>query len=102
MITVFAEIKAHPGQRAAVLQAFERLLPSVLAEPGCGGYKPLIDIDGQVPWQALEPDTIFMLEQWQDMAALEAHMQMPHMAAHKAATQDLIAEVKIRILDAAL
>ncbi|KPC54281.1 putative quinol monooxygenase [Amantichitinum ursilacus] len=102
MITVIAEINCHPGQRAAVLQAFERLLPSVLAEPGCGGYQPLVDIEGQAPWQALAPDTIFMLEQWQDMAALNAHMQMPHMAAHKEATQDLIVDVKVRILDKAL
>ena len=93
MLTVIAEIKAQPGQRDEVIAAFKQLLPSVLAEDGCGQYQPLTDVNGNTP------DTLFMLEQWRDQAALAAHAQAPHMQAHHAATDHLISSVLIHVLD---
>lgn len=99
MITVFAEIKVKPGRREAVLQAIEKLLPAVLAEEGCGGYRPMIDVPTQLDWQKKSPDSIFMLEKWQSVHHLELHLQMEHMQQHRETIKDDVLDVNIHILD---
>lgn len=102
MITVIAEIKIKPGQRATVLKAIEKLIPSVLAEEGCGSYRPVIDANTQAPWQKLSPDSIFMLEEWQSQAHLEKHLQMDHMLKHRETIKDYVLATTIYVLDNAL
>lgn len=99
MITVIAEIKTQPGQRAAVLKAIEKLIPAVLAEEGCGGYQPMIDVNTQAPWQKLSPDSVFMLEKWQSQAHLEKHLQMEHMLKHRETIKDCVLGTTIYVLD---
>ena len=45
MLTIIAEIQTHAGaeHRQAVLDAFQEIIPTVLAEDGCHGYEPLVD-----------------------------------------------------------
>ena len=45
MIHVLAIITAKPGQRAAVLEAFQANRPTVLAEAGCIEYGAASDIE---------------------------------------------------------
>ncbi|MFL4556684.1 putative quinol monooxygenase [Yersinia kristensenii] len=99
MITVFAEIKVKPGRRQAVLDAIEKLIPAVLAEEGCGGYVPMIDVSTQLDWQKHSPDSIFMLEKWQSVHHLELHLQMEHMQMHREIVKDDVLDVNIHILD---
>ncbi|CFQ53786.1 ygin protei involved in menadione metabolism [Yersinia frederiksenii] len=99
MITVFAEIKVKPGRRQAVLQAIEKLQPAVLAEEGCGGYAPMIDVPTQLGWQKKSPDSIFMMEKWQSVQHLEQHLQMEHMHQHREVVKDDVLDVVIYILD---
>ncbi|HDL7645128.1 TPA: antibiotic biosynthesis monooxygenase [Yersinia enterocolitica] len=99
MITVFAEIKVKPGRRQAVLNAIEKLIPAVLAEEGCGGYVPMIDVPTQLDWQKNSPDSIFMLEKWQSVHYLELHLQMEHMHQHREVIKDDVLDVNIHILD---
>jgi len=67
MITVIAEICVKPGRRTAVLQAIEKLTPTVLQEEGGGSYQALIDHKAQVPWKQYSPDSIFMVEHWKSL-----------------------------------
>lgn len=99
MITVIAEIKAKPGQRETVLKAIEKLIPAVLAEDGCGGYQPMVDVNTQAPWQKLSPDSVFMLEKWQSQAHLEKHLQMDHMHKHRETIKDCVLGTTIYVLD---
>ncbi|CNF43025.1 putative quinol monooxygenase [Yersinia frederiksenii] len=99
MITVFAEIKVKPGRRQAVLQAIEKLQPAVLAEEGCGGYAPMIDVPTQLDWQKKSPDSIFMMEKWQSVQHLERHLQMEHMHLHREVVKNDVLDVVIYILD---
>ncbi|AGB84181.1 Probable quinol monooxygenase ygiN [Serratia rubidaea] len=102
MITVIAEIKVKPGHRETVLKAIEKLIPSVLAEEGCGGYQPLVDIKAQVPWKQSLPDSVFMLEKWESIAHLEKHLEMEHMHRHRATIKDSVLDVNIQVLEEAL
>ncbi|MGG7668879.1 putative quinol monooxygenase [Yersinia sp. J1] len=102
MISVFAEIQVKPGRRQAVLDSFAQLLPDVLAEQGCGGYVPMVDVPTQLAWQRQAPDFIFMWEQWASVQHLEQHLVMPHMKRHQERVKDDVLDVVINIIDHAL
>ena len=97
MLTVIAEIRTRPGQhhRQAVLDQFAKITPTVLQEEGCHGYAPLVD-------HAASPDSIVMVEQWESVAHLEAHLQTPHMKAYSEAVKGDVLEMSIRILEAGI
>lgn len=101
MLTIIAEIRTKTGgqHRQAVLNAFQKIIPTVLAEEGCYGYEPLIDHVSQASFQTQDPDTIIMLEKWQSVAHLEAHLQTAHMQVHHETVKDDVVDVKIRILE---
>jgi quinol monooxygenase YgiN len=99
MIHVIAIITAKPGQRETILAAIRDNLPAVRAEKGCIEYGPAIDADGIGSFQAkLGPDTLFVIEKWQDADALKAHAAAPHMAAYSAKVKDLVASRAIHVL----
>lgn len=104
MLTIIAEIRTHAGteHRQAVLAAFQKIIPTVLAEDGCHGYEPLVDHLPAIAMQAQDAELIIMLEKWQSTAHLQAHMQSAHMQQHFAATKAHIADVKIRILQSGI
>jgi quinol monooxygenase YgiN len=104
MLTVIAEIRTRPGQhhRQAVLDAFAKIIPTVLEEEGCYGYAPLIDHNAQVAFQTTAPDSIFMVEKWESVAHLEAHLSTPHMKNHSAAVKDDVLDIHIHILEDAI
>ena len=102
MIHVVAIITTKPGQREAVLAAVRANLPAVRAEKGCIEYGPAVDADGIGSFQTKAgPDTIFVIEKWQDAEALKAHAVAPHMAAYAAKVKDLIAARVIHVLSPA-
>ncbi|MEQ1065285.1 putative quinol monooxygenase [Acinetobacter sp. XH1741] len=104
MLTIIAEIRTRSGgqHRQNVLNAFQKIIPTVLAEEGCHGYEPLIDHKSNASFQTQEPDTIVMLEKWESVAHLEAHLATPHMQAHHAAVKDDVIDVKIKILESGI
>jgi len=102
MIHVVAIITTKPGQREAVLAAVRANLPAVRAENGCIEYGPAVDADGIGSFQTKAgPDTIFIIEKWQDAEALKAHAAAPHMAAYAAKVKDLVAGRVIHVLSPA-
>jgi len=102
MIHVVAIITTKPGQREAVLAAVRANLPAVRAEKGCIEYGPAVDADGIGSFQTKAgPDTIFVIEKWQDAEALKAHAVAPHMTAYAAKVKDLVASRVIHVLSPA-
>ena len=102
MIHVLAIITAKPGQREAVLAIFRANMQEVHAEAGCIHYEPVVDAADAGPAQTkLGPDTFCVIEQWADMAALQAHAKAPHMQAYGAKVKDMLASRVIHILSPA-
>lgn len=99
MIHVIARITAKPGQRDAILEAFGRNRPNVLAEDGCIEYGAVIDAENGGKVQSpIGSDTFLVVEKWESMEALQAHGASAHMAAYAAETKEFLAERVIHVL----
>ncbi len=102
MVHVLAILTAVPGQRAALLAAFQANVPNVVAEPGCIEYAAAVDADGFSDLQApLGPDSFTVVEKWASPQALRDHIASPHMTAYGAKTKDLVARRLLHILSPA-
>lgn len=100
MLTIIADIQLRPGtqHRENVLNAFRKITPVVLQEDGCYGYELLVDHESNVNYQTKSPDSITMLEHWESIEHLNAHLQTPHMKAYQQQVKDNVLNVKIRIM----
>jgi quinol monooxygenase YgiN len=102
MIHVIATITAHPGKRDAFLAEFHRIMPMVHAEPGCIEYGPTVDIASGVSVQGPLRDNIaVIIEKWESLDALKAHMQAPHMVEYRMRVKELVESVTLQILTGA-
>ena len=104
MLIVIADIQLHSGaqHRENVLNAFRKITPIVLQEDGCYGYELLVDHESNMNYQTKIPDSITMLEHWESIEHLNAHLQTPHMQAYKQHVKDDVLDIKIRIMQKGL
>ena len=101
-VHVVALITAKPGQREALLAAFQENVPNVLAEDGCIEYQATIDTEGVGGFQAqVGDDTFVVVEKLASLEALTAHAAAPHMAAYAEKAKDMIADRVIHVLSPA-
>ena len=102
MIHVIATLEIAPGRRDSVLEHFRRLVPEVEREVGCLAYGPAIDCDSGFTRQApLRANTVTVVERWESLAHLEAHLQAPHMQAFRQAVGEAIVASTLHILEPA-
>lgn len=102
MIHVVATIEVKPGQREAFLAEFRRIVPLVRAEAGCVEYGPTVDVASGLSMQGpLRENIAVIIEQWENLPALQAHTRAPHMADYRVAVKDLVVGVQLQILQPA-
>lgn len=102
MIHVIATITLQPERRAAFLEIFKANVPKVQAESGCVRYDPAIEVDSGIPAQtAVDADRVTVIEAWDSLEALHAHLDAPHMHAYRAQVKDMVAGVELRVLETA-
>jgi quinol monooxygenase YgiN len=102
MIHVIATIQLKPNTRDAFLNAFHKLVPSVLEEVGCIEYGPTIDATTDLDKQAVKgDDSVTVIEKWESLAALKDHLVAPHMAPYREAVKDLVEGSTLHILEPA-
>jgi len=102
MIYVIATIEVAEGKRDAFLDEFHQLVPKVHAEEGCLEYGPNVDVPTDIPVQVpLRDNVVTIVEKWESLDALKAHLAAPHMADYRAEVKDLVVGVKLQVLEPA-
>lgn len=99
MIQVIATVEVKPGKRDAYLAEIRRLLPMVTAEQGCVHYVPTSDVKTEVKAQVpFRENVVTIVEEWESLPALLAHLAAPHMAEYRERVKDLVQKVALQIL----
>ena len=98
MIDVIATIRLKSGRREEFLAKFKANVPAVLAEDGCIDYYPTVDADAGLAAQAKDSDSVTVVEKWQSLEALHAHLAAPHMAAYRETVKELVEGVSLKVL----
>lgn len=101
MLIVAASIRVKAGKREEFLEVFKANVPNVLAEAGCLEYGPTVDYHTGLPVQQLDEQVVTIIEKWQDMEALTAHMSAPHMLDYRQKVKDLVENLSLRVLQPA-
>lgn len=102
MVHVIVTVELQAGRRADFLAEFHRIVPLVLEEDGCLAYGPTTDADSGIEAQAvLGDDTVMIIEQWESLEHLKAHLVAPHMMEYRPRVKDMIASSTLRILQPA-
>lgn len=102
MVFVIAEIKLQEGGRAEFLEEFRKLVPQVQAESGCIEYGPAVDTETDIPAQiGHRENLVTVVEKWESLDALKAHLIAPHMGSYRERVKHLVAGAELRILEPA-
>jgi quinol monooxygenase YgiN len=99
MIHVIATVHLKSGKRDDFLRELMSIVPLVCAEQGCLEYSPSLDLKTSLPTQAVpREDVVVIVERWESMECLEAHLVAPHMLQYRSKVRDFIASVQLQIL----
>ena len=99
MINVIASIQTKKGQLSEFIEIFKSNIPKVLEEKGCIEYVPTIDVPTGLPPQELNPNVVTIIEKWDSVDDLMAHLSAPHMLEYKKKTKDLVDKMYVKILE---
>ncbi len=99
MIYVLASIKLKPGVRDKFLEIFEANVPNVLAEDGCLSYEPCTDFESELTLSY--PDLVTVVEGWESLDHLKAHLAAPHMKKYSEDVADLRLDTTLKIVQRA-
>ncbi len=98
MINVIASIQIKEGQLSDFIGIFKSNIPTVLKEKGCIEYVPTIDVPTGFPPQELNPGGVTIIEKWDSLDNLMAHLSAPHMIEYKEKTKDLVEKMSVKVL----
>jgi quinol monooxygenase YgiN len=102
MIHVIAIVELHEGQRDAFLAEFRLIIPHVLAEAGCLEYGPAVDVQTDIRAQHAErPNIVTIIEKWDSVEHLKAHLAAPHMGEYRGRVKPLVARTTLHVLSPA-
>jgi len=101
MLHVIVTMRIKEGRMQEFLAACKDLRPIVLREAGCQGYEYVRDVVSPFsPEQPIEADRITLLERWESLDALKAHLETPHMKAAGAKMKGMRASVELHLTEA--
>ena len=100
MINVIATISLKPNTQTEFLKVFNAIVPTVLAEEGCIEYFPAIDVEANLDPQVKDENAVVVIEKWESLDALHAHLKAPHMDQFRKNAGDMIAGLSLKVLQA--
>ncbi len=102
MIYVIATIHLNNGCREPFLNEFRKVVPAVLAEDGCIEYGPTIDVETNIAAQgAAREDVVTVIEKWDNIESLEAHLVAAHMLDYRKNVKDFVVGAELQITEPA-
>jgi quinol monooxygenase YgiN len=81
-VDVFVRFDAKPGQRERLRTEVLTIVEPTRAEPGC--------IEFHLFEEKNASGTLFIHSRWKDDAAIDTHLQLPHMKRFRAVLDDLV------------
>lgn len=101
MIHVVASITIKPGKRDEFLEIFNDNVPNVLVEKGCIEYGPTVDVESDIEIQITDPDCVTIIEKWETLEDLQAHLVAPHMLVYREKVADIVESLTLKLLQPA-
>ena len=99
MIHVIATIELKPDSREDFLKVLGDNVSNVKGEAGCLAYEPAVDIDSGLPVQGVvRENVVTILEAWESLEHLVAHLNAPHMLSYRDAVTDYVENVSVQIM----
>ncbi len=98
MINVIASIEIKEGQLSNFVEIFKSNIPKVLKEKGCIEYVPTIDVPTGLPPQEMNNNVVTIIEKWNSLEDLTAHLTAPHMLAYREKTKTLVEKMSVKVL----
>jgi quinol monooxygenase YgiN len=98
MINVIASIYVKTGTLRAYLEILKATVPAVRREKGCVEYIPMVDIDAILPTQVVDHNVVTILEKWEGLEALHAHLASPHMLDYREKVKNIVVSVTVKVL----
>ena len=102
MLYVIATIEVVPEHKAAFLREFKAVCEFVRKEEGCIFYLPTTDMSTGLPRQMpLRPYVVTIVEAWESLPHLQAHLVAPHMNDYRQKIQGMVVSSVLQILEPA-
>ena len=101
MINVIATVQVKEGRASEFINLFKKIVPLVKAEKGCIEYFPTIDLPTGLPPQDMNENEVTIIEKWESLDHLMAHLATRHMAEHMEKEKDLVEKASIKVLQEA-
>lgn len=98
MVHVIASIQIKQGKLEEFIAIFKSNVPAVLKEKGCIEYMPTIDVPTGLPPQELDDNVVTIIEKWNSLDDLKAHLSSPHMLEYREKTKDLVEKMSVKVL----
>ncbi len=98
MVNVIASIEVKEGHLAEFIKIFVDNVPNVLAEKGCIEYTPTVDVSTNIGAQVADKNIVTIIEKWESLDHLYAHLKAPHMNIYRKKVKDMVAGVTIKVL----
>ena len=98
MIHILVTMMVKEGCMKEFLTLGEKLRREVLKEKGCHAYDYTREISSPLGIQEpVDPNRITLVERWESLEALKAHMDAPHMKEFGPKMSDLRSSVTARV-----
>jgi quinol monooxygenase YgiN len=98
MIRVIASVALKQQYVAEYMAGFKANVPKVLAEEGCAEYFAAVDIESGLPPQTMDENTVTIIEQWESLDALRAHLESIHMKDFMKKTDHMVESLSLKVL----
>ncbi len=99
MIHVLASISIKSGKRQEFLEIFKANIANVRAEAGSIEYRPTVDVATGLEPQVLDENLVTVIEKWESLDHLRAHLSAPHMLEYRSNVAPLVTDVALKVLE---